>query len=67
MCYYTPMDLKQWIETSDYSVKKLSDELGVSLALIYYWIKGDRTPSGKNMNKLISLSNNAIDANTFYK
>lgn len=55
------------MKENDYSPKKVASEIGVSLQLIYYWLNGTRMPSGKNMSKLLMLSENSIDANTFFK
>lgn len=61
------MNLKEWMKESGCTHKKLAEDLGVSLALIYYWLRGEKVPSYNNMKKLLKRSNNAIDANTFYK
>ena len=61
------MNLKQWMDESEYSHKQLADAVGVSLSLIYLWLNGERKPSSNNMGKLLKLSNNKIDANRFFK
>ena len=61
------MDLKQWLSESGLSAKVLASELGVTQSIVYYWLRGERVPAPQTMKKLLGLSNDAIDANTFYK
>lgn len=61
------MTLREWIKLSGKKVKEVAAEAGVSGAVVYQWISGTRIPTKENMQKLYTLSDGKIDANTFYK
>lgn len=53
--------LENWIESQG-GVYKLAPKLNITPSAIYYWLRGDGTPTVKMINKVVKCSKGQLTA-----
>lgn len=61
------MQLKEWIEKNEKTIKEVADTLGVSEMNVYRYIAGSNIPRPENMAKIVELTGGEVQPNDFYK
>ena len=61
------MQLKEWIEKENKTIKDISEDLEVSEMNVYRWCAGTVIPRPDMMAKIVEYTGGEVQPNDFYK
>ena len=59
--------ISKYLRKHDLSVSAFADQIGRSVATVYRWIDGSRSPSAKALHELFAVSGGALTPNSLIR